>query len=465
VVLWTSSSTGPGSSQAVPRPKALGLDFEAYIQALFSSVGWFVEPNAKEHDPLHKDLFECDAVFRRPGALNGQRTLVMEAKSGDWRVGDVVQLLGRSRYVEAEGSVFAYRAQTTNDDWEQRITPRLRELGLLSVRLPHDEEPSCGEVLGAAVAGGLQIGSADIELAAGLLDTQVHSFQLQRILRQNWGKLVKDFPDGAALEAAKRWNRQVYENLPLVADPVERLARQEVTYRTFGKDLAVRVAKDLGVIAPVATKLTGAHYDQGHDVRVQAALLLQHTARLAMIASVVDVVHLLSSDDVDAVVAGRDLRLSNQHWRSRVDSLRMRPESARWPLLWQAYLTRWGGFLLHERREEEMRLLGEEVGLSTEEVHAGLTLYDTFYPVPDGTAKWHAALDGGALDVLPGVPAALRGLGVLHRLRRCGLYTVKGDRAQVAEALTDEWATAPTTAGRLSGWFDIGVSTLLGTVG
>jgi hypothetical protein len=73
-----------------------------------------------------------------------------------------------------------------------------------------------------------------------------------------------------------------------------------------------------------------------------------------------------------------------------------------------------------------------------------------------------APTDDG-IELLTLVPAALRGVGVLHRLRRHGLYELDGSgRAVVAAALQHDYGTNATAARRMTAWHDIGIATLLG---
>ena len=113
---WTLSAEAypdplvpPVTVSAVGAPAAVGFDFETLVFAALQCGGWFVEPNPKERDLLERELFEIDAVARKPFADRGHRLLAVEAKSGDWGATDVMLLLGRGRYIDAEGSVFAYR--------------------------------------------------------------------------------------------------------------------------------------------------------------------------------------------------------------------------------------------------------------------------------------------------------------------------------------------------------------------
>jgi hypothetical protein len=76
-------------------PPATEQDFELYVYAALQCGGWFVEPNPKEHDLDNIELFEIDAVARKPFAVEGQRILAVEAKSGAWGGRDVLLVVGR----------------------------------------------------------------------------------------------------------------------------------------------------------------------------------------------------------------------------------------------------------------------------------------------------------------------------------------------------------------------------------
>jgi hypothetical protein len=442
----------PGAAAA---PAAVGHDFELWIFAALQCGGWFVEPNPKERDLLALELFEIDAVARKPAAPPGLRRIAVEAKSGDWGAKDVMLLLGRGRYIDAEGAVFAYRRDRDRTPLEQRMTPRLLTLGVRTMRLVDTDHPTPDNALAAMYrALGVPPRTADPVCFSTWLD----SHRLQSRLRPSWKPLLDQHSDSAAVHAAHAWNVRVYENLPLVASPVERLQRQTESFNDFGRLLALRVATETGAADADATRLPYPVIDAGENTWLQAALLLQHAARLALLATVVEIATLLPEDEVRALVLGSDPRL-RPFWRSHVFSLRTNPAAVRWPLLWQTYLGTWGGFLLRERRRDEIALLAEEVGLTPAQAEDGLAAFDTLFPLGPNL-RWHRPADG--FDFLPMVPAAMRGVGVLHRLRRYGLYEVDGSgRAVVAAALEHSYGTSAQAARRMTAWHDIGITTLL----
>jgi hypothetical protein len=463
---WTlSTDADPGlllpvvGAPAVPTAAAVGHDFEMQVFAALQCGGWFVEPNPKERDLLELELFEIDAVARKPFAERGHRLLAVEAKSGDWGAKDVMLLLGRGRYIDAEGSVFAYRRDSNRGPLEQRVTPRLRTLGVQTMRLLDVDHPSPENVLAALYqATGLRPRGIDPVCFRTWLDSHL----LQGRLRPSWKPLLDQHPDSSAVHAAHRWNVRVYENLPLVAHPIDRLVRQMESFNDFGRLLALRVATETGVADSQATRLPWAVMEGGENAWLQAALLLQHAARLALLATLVEIVVLLPEDDVRALVLGADPRL-RPFWRTQVMSLLEHPPATRWPLLWQTYLGCWGGFLLTERRDQEIALIAEEVGTTPSEAEAGLAAFDTLFPQRDAR-RWHRVTDEG-IELLTLVPAALRGVGVLHRLRRHGLYELDGSgRAVVAAALQHGYGTNATAARRMTAWHDVGVTTLLANV-
>jgi len=447
----------PGTASAAVTPAAVGLDFETLVFAALQCGGWFIEPNPKERDLLERELFEIDAVVRKPFAGRGHRLLAVEAKSGDWGAKDVMLLLGRARYIDAEGSVFAYRRDSNRGPLEQRVTPRLRTLGVQTMRLLDVDHPSPDNVLAALYqATGIRPRSIDPVCFRTWLDSHL----LQGRLRPSWKPLLDEHPNSPAVRAAHRWNVRVYENLPLVAHPVDRLLRQMESFHDFGRLLALRIAIEIGVAEKDATRLPWAVMDGGENAWLQAALLLQHAARLALLATVVEIAVLLPEDEVRSLVLGADPRLP-PFWRTQVMSLLENPAATRWPLLWQTYLGCWGGFLVGEHRDQEIALIAEEAGTTSSEAEAGLASFDTLFPQQD-TRRWHRVTDDG-IQLLTLVPAALRGVGVLHRLRRHGLYELDGSgRAVVRAALQHGYGANATAARRMTAWHDVGIATLLG---
>ena len=134
--------------QGASFPLATDNEFELYVYAALQCGGWFVEPNPKEHDLDNIELFEIDAVGRKPFAAEGQRILAVEAKSGAWGRRDVLLVIGRGAYLGAQGGVLAYR-KVVRSPLEDRITARLRELGFQPMRMPDTDSPSTEKVLGS----------------------------------------------------------------------------------------------------------------------------------------------------------------------------------------------------------------------------------------------------------------------------------------------------------------------------
>ena len=440
--------------QGISFPPATDHDFELYVYAALQCGGWFVEPNPKEHDLDNIELFEIDAVARKPYAPESQRILAVEAKSGTWGGRDVLLVVGRGAYLGARGGVLAYR-KVIRSPIEDRLTARLRELGFQPMRMPDADWPSTDKVLGSLYQA-LKLRPRDLDRVC--YATWLFSHLLQRNLHLRWSTLAAEHPASGAVRAAKAWDRRVYENLPLVASPVERLTRQDEAFNSFGRVLALRVAKETCHITE--DRLPWAMLDQGREHSVQAAMLLQHAARLAILANLVEIITLLPGAEIDAALADR--RRLPYHWRDRLSFVRGSAEAGRWPLLWQTYLCCWGGFLVSTRRDDELEMIGEEVGLSADGAAAGIAAFDRLFPL--GGQSWHARTQTG-LEVMSLVPAAMRGVGVLHRLRRSGIYR-RDDRglATVVTALREDYGAATPAAEHQARWYDLGVAAALGVI-
>ena len=63
------------------------------------------------------------------------------------------------------------------------------------------------------------------------------------------------------------------------------------------------------------------------------------------------------------------------------------------------------------------------------------------------------------------MPAALRGVGVLHRMRRSGIYRCDHQgRATVITALEEDYGAPRLTAEHQARWYDVGVAAALGVI-
>jgi hypothetical protein len=279
-------------------------------------------------------------------------------------------------------------------------------------------------------------------------------------MRVSWKQLLALHPTSVAIEAALQWDRQVYESLPLIACPVERLGRQQEAFNNFGRVLASRVADDLGLTSDYGMGRAVLH--EGANKWVQAALLLQHTARLAIFTTLIEIAALTSAPEVAALISGADTRLPDRRWRSRLAAALNDKNSTRWPLLWQTYMGCWGGFIVPERRDEELAMLAGEAGMTVDAAEPALGAFDAFFPIADG-GSWHGRSNG--VDLLKFFPAAMHGVGVLHRLYRFGLNRQGGaGRVHVAQVLRDEYGASSEAAAAMRTWYDAGAATLLRTL-
>jgi hypothetical protein len=444
-----------GRKCSVPFPPATDSACETYVFAALQCGGWFVEPNPREQDLLESHLFELDAVARKPFAEPGKRLLAVEAKSGsNWRPRDTILLVGRGTYIGAEGGVFAYR-KFSEATLEERVTRRMRELGFRAMRLPDSDQPTTDQVLASLDR------ALDVPFNSGSHDsfeTWLYSHQIQQKLHPAWRPLCTEYPTSGAARAALAWNKRVYDSLPLVACPLDRLRQQDQAFQDFGRLLALRLAKDMELVAPAEYRLPWSMLAEGHNLEVQSALQLQQTARLAVLMNLVEIIALTEESDLSATLEDRRYPY---HWRKQLTALRLDVNAVRWPLLWQTYLGCWGGFFVTSREEEELALLGQEVGLNIDDVRVGLTAFDTLFPIQG--RQWHSSTANG-LKLLSFTPAALRGVGVLHRLRRNGIYHHEDGRTRVSEALRHGYGTTDAAAGTMTTWYDAGVATLLRTL-
>jgi hypothetical protein len=334
-----------------------------------------------------------------------------------------------------------------------RITRRLTDLGFCPLRFPDVDHPSAVEVIAACEQPFGPMNGASYQ-------TWLFSHLIQARLRPKWNQLSNQHPGSSAIDAARRWDRQVYESLPLIAYPVDRLVRQQESFESFGRLLASRIAEDLGLTGQYGMSRAVLH--EGENRWLQAALLLQHTARLAIFTTLIEIAALTSPSEVSALITGADDRLPLRRWRSRLADAVNNPASARWPLLWQTYLGCWGGFLVPERRDDELAMLADETGTTRTEAERALGAFNAYFPIADG-GDWHARSSG--VDLLKFYPAAMRGVGVLHRLHRSGVYrTDTAGRVPLAKVLRDEYGASEQAAVAMRAWYDAGVATLLGTL-
>lgn len=380
-------------------------ELEDYVAALFQCAGYFVEQNIKESDrneqgTLH--VLEMDVVATSY-AEDPPLTVIAEGKSGDWGLADVFKLLGWLTYLGLDRGGFFVRR-----DWHKEKEELIRErfsrfsTCVVSIGRERDdftafEKAGFGTVRNAAI-----------------FDHWRFVFRAMRRLTAELGSAIKSNVAADGARAAKKYHSIVNDELFFEPDVKKRLSR---LYAEFGNHpkLARAVANELegnsftGDATAAAHKRFSNALFEGADPLIQAALFVEHRARLAILRTAVD--YMLagepSADEIFDVLPST-FRKGFQVLKSEHEFFR------HYPTVWQIFLWGLGGFYLNDRKDFEFAHLAELSGLPICEIPRALTAFDILFPM-QGNKAWLVSPRTASCTVVLTFPMPLRGLGANYR--------------------------------------------------
>jgi hypothetical protein len=111
-------------------------------------------------------------------------------------------------------------------------------------------------------------------------------------------------------------------------------------------------------------------FDGAHD-EVQAALYLEHRARLAILKAAVDAVengHFAPPEPGKLNISLKEITLPGS-FQGGLDKLRKHKHFRLYPLFWQVFLWAFGGIILRDKAATEYGWLADQTGVPVEDTH------------------------------------------------------------------------------------------------
>jgi hypothetical protein len=402
---------------ALPRVPGSGPELEDYVAGMFQAAGYFVEKNIRQRAVT--DVLELDAVATSyDGPL--PESVLAEAKGGRWGFPDIFKVAGWMAYLGIERGGFFVKeppgAGAHDVAWMARQVARL---GVGLVDLGDFRDPA--ERLGAQ---GFRRFREPL-----LLDVWRLAFAVERALLDGVRAHRRAQPSHQGPHEVLLYHDIVNDHVFFLKDVDERLRRLYAAYRTHPK-LSAGVARELaggayaqsapGPLPRAASRLLAEAMYEGQHPLLQGSFYVEHRARLAILKAAIDLACL---DEAGRLPAAAWATLPAT-FRAGLSRLRARPSFRRYALLWQVFLWGFGGFYRADREAEEFGWLADQTGVPPGEVGLGLSAFDDLFPLAG--ASWIVAVRGSPLRVAKMVPAALRGVGAVQRLRRRGAADYDG---------------------------------------
>jgi hypothetical protein len=387
-------------------------ELEDYVAALFQSARYFVEKNIIERD--FTEILELDTV-----ATTYEESVpywvLAEAKSGDWGFPDIFKVIGWMRYLEAKrGALFVSKEISGKDP--ASVQKKVAPLGVSFVHLG-----DFSDATDRFRAAGFPEISDPLRMVIWR-----YAYWIERRLIDKLRAIAKTDPSRRGPSVALEYHSLVNNGIFFVKDVRERLSDLYDAYKAHPR-LSLGLAVEMGggefdpeAEDPKNVLIREAILYGRHD-QLQGCFYVEHRARLAILKAAIDYVCLNEAGLLPTPLGGKidfkELMFSilPHTFHEGLKELKGYPSFKRYALFWQVFLWGFGGFFLEDRKDMEFEWLAEHTGVPAEEIPIALKAFDLLFPIAEG---WITQAGPSKCMIVKIVPAAFRGLGAFHRLRR-----------------------------------------------
>jgi len=387
------------------------VELEDCAAALFQASQHFVECNVTEADVLELDVVATSYTDGRP-----LQTLA-EAKSGQWGYGEIFKLYGWMKYLGIEnGALFVTKVA------EDKNVEMVREkVGPLGIQLLHLDSENLADAFAAAGCPAITDRFS--------VDLWRFSYAIQRTFIRYLQLHRNSNPVLEGPRTALRYHALVNHGVFFEPNPRNRLRQLYADFSEHPK-LSLGLARDEDTATfdcntedPKNHRIWEAIYEGKHDA-VQAAMYIEHRARLALLKTAIDL-YCLGTPEPRPVLTHKGKVVVTEDdllppsFRRAFDELKKEPFVSRYAVFWQVFLWGFGGFYLQDRRDAEFEWLSSQTGIPLEEVPRALKAFDKLFPTSGGT--WFGQTRTSHCVVVKMVPTAMQGIGAFQRSDRYGL--------------------------------------------
>lgn len=397
---------------ALPRVPESGHDLEDYVAGMFQAAGYYVERNVRQRDVT--DILEIDAVATSyDGPL--PRSVLAEAKGGKWGFPDLFKVAGWLAYLGIErGGVFVKEQPGAGGRDIEQVHRTIAPLGVAVVDLGDFSDPAAR--LGARGFRPFRDPS--------LVELWRLAYWVERTLLDGLRQERRARPKQRLVQEAIAHHDLINDHVFFLGNVPERLQRLYAAYRRHPK-LSLSLAAELaggatdaapGRLPDGASRMLAEAMYEGKHPALQGSFYVEHRARVSILKAAIDLACLVDAGALPRSDATRAaIEALPATFREGLRVLRSRPNYRRYALLWQVFLWGFGGFYLADREEEEFGRLSEQTGVPVGEIGDALSAFDDLFPLAQ--SPWIVPVRGTSLRVAKMVPAALRGVGAVQRLR------------------------------------------------
>lgn len=401
-------------SIALPLVPESGRELEDYVAGMLQAAGYFVEKNVRQRDVT--EVLELDAVAT---SYDGPRptSVLAEAKGGRWGFPDIFKVAGWMAYLGIErGGFFVKEPPGAGARDLERVRRTIAPLGVALVDLGDFRDPAAR----LSARGFMPFRDRR------LVDLWRLSFRVERALLDGLRGERRARPDQRGAHEALAYHDLVNDHVFFLKDVAERLRQLYAAYRSHPK-LSLSIAGELarGERDLTAAKLLAEAMYEGRHLALQGSFYVEHRARLSILKAAVDLGCLVEAGDLPRDSAALTaIRALPATFREGLRRVRSQPHFRRYALLWQVFLFGFGGFYRADREAEDLGRLSDQTGVPAVAIGEGLAAFDHLFPL--GASSWIVPLRGTPIRVAKMMPAALRGVGAVQRLRAAGARDYDG---------------------------------------
>lgn len=390
-------------------------EFEEYVAASVQAAGFFVERSLIERQ--EEELLELDVIATDYTATAPPRERLIEVKSGDWGFSDIFKISGWGKYLSiAQLDLVVCKPKPSQPFMKAKST----EIGV--TLLLHPNDPSL-------------IGESELlkNHTIDPLDIVAWRFShwTERMLLRRLKQSKKSNPGVKAYQVLDQYLHNVTSAVFFSKNIVH---RARALYDEFQQNphLSARVAHEKGGASfddehtDIPRMYFEAAYYKGEFNDLALSTYVEQRSRLALLKAAIDLCQYEDfgiKDKVSSEVEFMGLKFSLKStlpptFLAGVEAIRQEPYFNRYAVFWQVFLWLFGGFILDDYRNADLKLLSLKTGIPVEHVPTPLAAYDKLFPTSGG---WFRQGDGNSrITYLKMHPTPMMGVGAHYRRLQYG---------------------------------------------
>ncbi len=338
-------------------------------------------------------------------------------KSGDWGFPDIFKISGWGKFLGiSELDLVVCKGKKS----QPFIKAKSLEIGVDLILHPNDA---------AALS--------DTELLAGHpidpLDVITWRFShwTERRLLHRLKQLKKSSPGVKSYQVLDQYYHQVTSAIFFSKNIVH---RARALYNIFQEypNLSARVTQEKAGASfdldhtEIPKECFAAAYYKGELNDLSLSTYVEHRSRLSILKAAVDLCQFEDfgvKDKVSGEVEFLGLKFSLKNtlpssFLAGVEAIRKEPYFHRYAVFWQVFLWLFGGLILEDYRNAELKLLSMKTGIPLENIPSALAAYDKLFPTAGG---WFRHGDANSrITFLKMVPPPMMGIGAHYRRLQYG---------------------------------------------